>query len=79
MKLPEGRMTFGTTPLVVTIGIIALGIYDLVVVLVSGTTSSVSDYLIRLGFASPLIVFAFGFVAGHLFSYMKLEPAEKKK
>jgi len=62
--------------LVVTILIIILGIYDLVVVLVSGTTSSVSDFLVRSGFKAPVFVFGVGFVCGHLFGYMKLEKEE---
>jgi len=66
-------MKMSLTGLILTIGIIVLGIYDLVVVLLNGTGSSVSDFLIRAGFKSPVLVFAFGFVCGHLFGYMKLE------
>lgn len=68
-----------TTGLVVTIAVIALGIYDLIVVLFTGTGSSISDYLIRAGFKAPVIVFAFGFVCGHLFGYMKLETTDTAK
>lgn len=63
------------TGLIITIAVIALGIYDLVVVLFDGTGSSISDWLIRAGFKSPVVVFAFGFICGHLFGYMKLEKA----
>ncbi len=58
------------TGLVVTILIICLGIYDLITVVVKGTGSSVSDFLIRTGFSSPMVVFTFGFVSGHLFGRM---------
>jgi hypothetical protein len=58
------------TGLIITIGVIVLGIYDLVVVLFTGTGSSISQYLVNAGFRSPVIVFAFGFVAGHLFGNM---------
>lgn len=60
--------------LITTIGIIILGIVDLFFVLFKGTGSSVSDFLIRAGFHSPVMVFAFGFVCGHLFGMMKLRP-----
>lgn len=75
----KDRMTMSTTGLVVTIAIIALGIYDLVVVLFSGTGSSISDFMIRSGFKAPMIVFTVGFVCGHLFGYMKLERVEDEK
>lgn len=73
------RMTMSTTGLVVTIAIIALGIYDLVVVLFTGTGSSISDFMIRSGFKAPMIVFTVGFVCGHLFGYMKLERVGDEK
>lgn len=66
-------MTMSTTGLVITIAVICIGIYDLVCVLRKGTGSSVSDWLIKAGFKSPIIVFTFGFVCGHLFGYMQLE------
>lgn len=69
-------MTMSRTGLVITIAVIALGTYDLVVVLFTGTGSSISDWLIKAGFKAPVIVFAFGFVCGHLFGYMKLEKEE---
>lgn len=73
------RMTMSITGLVVTIAIITLGIYDLVVVLFTGTGSSISDFMIRSGFKAPMIVFTVGFVCGHLFGYMKLERVEDEK
>ena len=73
-------MTDYTMPLaglVTTIVIIILGIVDLIFVLRRGTGTSVSNFLINVGFKSPVFVFAIGFVAGHLFGYMT--PAEKPK
>lgn len=58
--------------LVVTILIIVLGIIDLVLVLFRGSGTSVSNFLITTGFKSPLLVFTFGFVSGHLFGQMTL-------
>lgn len=75
----KDRMTMSTTGLVITIAIVALGIYDLVVVLFTGTGSSISDFMIRSGFKAPMIVFTVGFVCGHLFAYMKLERVEDEK
>lgn len=56
--------------LILTIFVITLGIFDLVVVLIKGTGSSISQYLVSKSFSSPMMVFAFGFVAGHLFAGM---------
>lgn len=69
-----------TTALVVTIGIITLGVYDLIVVVRSGVGSSVSRFLQRSALRSPLIAFTFGFVAGHVWGYMapECEPCENK-
>jgi len=61
--------------LIVTVLIIILGIVDLCFVLVGGTGSSVSSFLINVGFKSPVFVFAVGFVCGHLFGMMT--PAVK--
>ena len=66
-------LTMPKAGLVTTIGVIVLGIYDLILVTTQGTGSSISNFLILAGFKSPVLVFAFGFVAGHLFGYMKLE------
>ena len=63
--------------LVLTIAVITLGIVDLCFVLFNGgTPSSISNWMIQVGFKAPMVVFAFGFVAGHLFGYMKLEKEE---
>lgn len=68
------------TALVVTAGIIILGCYDLVVVVRTGVGTSVSRFLQRTAFKSPLIAFTFGFVGFHLFGYMKPEcpPCDDK-
>ena len=72
-------MTMGIAGLVCTICIIVLGIVDLALVVYGylnnkSTQSTVSDFLIKIGLSRPMVVFTFGFVAGHLFGYMY--PAE---
>lgn len=67
------KMTMHPAALAVTIAVIGLGIYDLIMVAFFGAGSSVSDFLINAGFKDPVIVFAFGFIAGHLFGYMRPE------
>lgn len=64
------------TALVVTTLVITLGIYDLVVVARNGVDQSVSRFLQDTAFGSPLVAFTFGFIAGHLFGYMK--PCQPK-
>lgn len=66
------------TMLVCTTSIIGLGIYDLIMVVIGfikGTNiqTSVSRFMQRVGFSSPMFVFAVGFVCGHLFGYMNPE------
>lgn len=63
-------LTMDTTALVVYILILTLAIYDLTVVLFKGTTSSVSQFLIKTSLKSPLVTFAFGATIGHLFFFM---------
>jgi len=69
-----------TTGIIVTGCFIFLGIYDLIVVMRSGVSCSVSRFLQRSALKSPLVTFAFGFVAGHLFGYMapECEPCKIK-
>lgn len=67
-KLVSFKMT--TTALVTTIIVIVLGIYDLVCVTIGSVNTSVSHFLANAGAQAPVVVFAFGFVAGHLFGYM---------
>jgi hypothetical protein len=66
------KFSMTTTRVVTTGGIIALGIYDLIVVGINPNTElSVSRFLADMGFKAPAVVFAIGFVCGHLFGYMK--------
>jgi hypothetical protein len=58
-----------------TIAVITVGVVDLAFVCFSGTGSSVSNFMKNVGFNSPAIVFAIGFICGHLFGPMK--AAEK--
>lgn len=59
-----------TTPLVVFVLIIVLGIYDLGCVVFTGTGSSVSSFLVESAHLSPVFTFMMGCIAGHLFFYM---------
>lgn len=59
--------------LVVTIAVITLGIVDLALVLWGGPGKSISNFLVKTGLKSPMVVFAFAFTAGHLFGYMAPE------
>jgi hypothetical protein len=49
---------------------IILGITDLGFVVFTGTGTSLSAFLVSHGFTSPVMVFTFGAVCGHLFWYM---------
>lgn len=68
-KVVDLKMT--STALVTTVVIIVLGIYDLVCVMLGSTSISVSAFLINAGIQAPAVIFAIGFVCGHLFGYMK--------
>ena len=57
--------------LVVFIALLALALYDLALVCFFDTTSSISAFMVKTGFKSPLIVFTIGAICGHLFFYMK--------
>jgi len=72
------KLTMKTTSLVTTTLIIILGIYDLVAVTIGEDTSlTVSQFLVNVGFNTPMVVFAIGYICGHLFGYMK--PIEEIK
>lgn len=58
------------TAIVITTCVIVLGIYDLLAVTVDGVGISISRYLQQVGFDAPLVVFAAGFICGHIFGYM---------
>jgi hypothetical protein len=65
------KLSMRKTGIAVTAAVIFLGIWDLVSVLVNPDAStSISAYLVNLGFHRPMVTFAFGFLAGHIFSYM---------
>ena len=64
------------TALVTTVLVIILGIYDLVCVVIGrirgkDVTYTVSHFLAKTGFDVPMVVFAIGFICGHLFGYMQ--------
>jgi len=65
------KFEMSTAGLLTTIGVIVLGIVDLVFVLRTGTGSSVSNFLINAGLAAPMVVGAFFFVLGHLWGGMR--------
>lgn len=60
--------------LITTIVFTTLMIVDMYFVLFTGTGSSISNYLVNTGYASPMFVFGFGYLAGHLTGYMKPKP-----
>lgn len=62
--------TMSMAGLVTTILITIAGVVDLYFVLISGTGSSISNFMINAGFKSPMVVFALGYLAGHLTGYM---------
>lgn len=63
-------LSMATTGLVVFVAILALAIYDLIVVIRKGTASSISQFLITTAFKAPFVSFAFGATVGHLFFVM---------
>ncbi len=60
MKLPKDK-----TRLIIFIGIIALGIWDLFCVFFSVTTLTVSQVMVDIGMTSPFVVFVSGMCVGH--------------
>lgn len=73
------KFTMTTAALFTTIAIITAGIVDLAFVVFGGTGSSISNFLINVGFESPMFVFMTGFVAGHLFGPMKLDKGKSNE
>ena len=57
------------TAKIITGIVIALGIYDLWAVIFGGMDSTISHYLQVVGFRAPVIVFAFGYIAGHIWGF----------
>ncbi len=70
---PDKKLTMPLSGLILTIAVIILGIWDLVAVLINGVGGSISQFLVIHGVHAPVLVFAFGFIAGHLFGNMSLE------
>lgn len=66
--------TIQTTALVVGILFIIAGLYDFYAVTVGDVDVSISQFLQFSAFKAPFIVFAFGFIAGHLFFYLRSTP-----
>lgn len=66
------------TGLVTTIAVIALMVYDLAVVLFSGTGSSISNFLINAGVRSPVICFGLGWIMCHLLGGQMFIQKEQK-
>jgi ABC-type Fe3+ transport system permease subunit len=66
--------TMSLAGLITTIAVTVLGIVDLWFVVIGGTGSSISNFLINAGFKSPMLVFALGYLGGHLCGYMTPVP-----
>ena len=62
---------------IVVIGFTVLMIIDLYFVLFKGKGNTVSDFLVRAGFNSPLLCLGSGVLIGHLFTTMTLCPDPK--
>lgn len=62
------------TAMLVTGGLIAYALYDLVVIVRGGVGTSISRFMQRSALKSPIIAFTVGFVCGHIFGYMAPEP-----
>lgn len=73
----DRKWTMGMTPLVVFILLIVAGLYDLYMVVFHGTGSSISNFMINVGFKAPFVVFVSGAVVSHLFFYMTVEKDGK--
>lgn len=62
--------TMSKAGLITTIFFTAFMIIDLFFVLFTGTGTSVSNFLVNVGFKSPMVVFGMGYLMGHLTGYM---------
>lgn len=71
MRLPKGHANVKMTAMVCCIAMVCLGIYDGIMVSTGGLPSSISRWLADTGFNAPAFVFAFGFIAGHVFGFMR--------
>lgn len=69
-----------TTPLVIFVTFIVLGIYDLATVIFGhGTYGTISAFMVALGFKAPFVVFVCGCCAGHFFFYMTQVTIKKQQ
>lgn len=64
------------TGLITTILVISLMIWDLLAVLIGGTGSSVSNFLINVGVSSPIVCFGFGWIMCHLLGGQMFEKKD---
>lgn len=62
MKPPKDK-----TRLIIFIGIIALGIWDLACVFFDIGAPTVSQVMVEIGMTSPFVVFVLGLTFGHFF------------
>jgi len=65
-----------TTGIVVTGFLIAIALYDMVVVIRKGVGCSVSRFIQRVGFKSPIVIFVTGALCGHFWLYLPPETPE---
>ena len=59
--------TMSKAGLVLTIGVTVMALIDLWFVLFTGTGSTISNFLVNTGYASPPLVFGAGWLCSHLF------------
>lgn len=62
------------TAIVILSLFIAAGIYDAFIVYTQGVGGSISRYLQKLGFRSPVAMLVIGIIIGHLWFAMEPEP-----
>jgi len=67
-----------TTIVFIFATIIAIIIFDIVIIAKKGKYESISAHVIRASYKYPLIVLLFGIVLGHLFWSMKTEDWQGK-
>jgi len=60
------------TAIIILSAFITLGIYDAVIVYTQGVGGSISRYLQKLGFRSPVAMLVIGTIIGHL--WFSMEP-----
>ena len=66
------------TAIVILSAFIALGIYDAYVVYTQGVGGSISRYLQKLGFRSPVAMLVIGIIIGHLWFSMEPDCSQTK-